>query len=257
VSGPDGIPITRSAEAHPAGPVRAVVFDALGTLVALESPAPRLCAELARRGFEVSEAAAGAAMRAEIAYYLEHHLEGRDARTLAELRDRCAVVVRRSLALPGLDHATARASLVAALHFRAQPDASDALQTLRRAGVRLSVASNWDCSLPCVLASVGLASLLDSVVTSAGVGAAKPEPRVLEVALAAAGAGTGEAVHVGDSVDHDVAAATAAGVPAVLVDRGDAGPEAGRAPGHRERSQASFTVIRSLAELPALLLEAR
>jgi len=35
-------------------PPEAVVFDALGTLVRLEPPAPRLTAELAARGIEAS-----------------------------------------------------------------------------------------------------------------------------------------------------------------------------------------------------------
>ena len=48
--------------------VRAVLLDAMGTLIELEPPAPRLRAELrARAGLEVSEAEARAAMGEEIA----------------------------------------------------------------------------------------------------------------------------------------------------------------------------------------------
>ena len=62
-------------------PVRAVLLDAFGTLVALEPPAPRLRVELKRTlGVEVGAEAADAAIRAEISFYLEHHLEGADAR---------------------------------------------------------------------------------------------------------------------------------------------------------------------------------
>ena len=52
-----------------------VFLDALGTLVELQPPAPRLRALLAERGFDVDEERAGAAFAAEIAYYLEHNLE--------------------------------------------------------------------------------------------------------------------------------------------------------------------------------------
>ena len=45
-----------------------VFLDALGTLVELEPPAPRLRALLAQRGFDVDEERAGAAFAAEIAY---------------------------------------------------------------------------------------------------------------------------------------------------------------------------------------------
>ena len=56
----------------------AVLLDALGTLVELQPPAPRLRALLAAEGFSVSEEREAAAFRAEIAYYLEHHLDGSD-----------------------------------------------------------------------------------------------------------------------------------------------------------------------------------
>ena len=45
-----------------------------------------------------------------------------------------------------------------------------------RAGLRLVVVSNWDVSLHEVLARTGLTPLLDGAVTSAEVGAAKPDP---------------------------------------------------------------------------------
>jgi len=248
-------------------PARAVLLDALGTLVALEPPAPRLRAELAGRGFEVDAATAEAAFSAEIAYYLDHHLEGRDERSLAALRDRCADVIRRTVGLPGLDLATARAAMLASLRFRPHADATPPLRELRARGLKLVVASNWDCSLPEVLSRAGIGALLDGVVSSASVGAAKPDPRPLAAALAVAGTAAEEAVHVGDSEDHDVAAATAAGVRAILLDRraslaGSAGArlrtdadEAAQGGRAAEVGGAGLTVIRTLAELPSLVLE--
>ncbi|HLL87270.1 MAG TPA: HAD-IA family hydrolase [Thermoleophilaceae bacterium] len=256
-----------AAGAGGGGAPRAVLLDALGTLVALEPPAPRLRAELARRGYAVSAAAAEAAVRAEIAYYLEHHLEGRDERSLADLRDRCAAIVRRSVDVPGLDGATARAALLASLSFRAQPDAAPALRELRARGLRLVVASNWDCSLPEVLAEAGLAALVDGAVSSGAVGAAKPDPRVFEAALAFAGVGPGEAVHVGDSVTNDVAGARAAGVrPILLLRQGEelrpagtpspsAAAASARSGGAVAAGDPGAPVIRTLAELPSLVLE--
>ena len=78
---------------------RAVLLDALGTLLALEPPGPPLRQELRRRGLDVSLEEAERAVAAEIAYYRQHHLEGFDARSLAGLRERCAAVLRD--ALPG------------------------------------------------------------------------------------------------------------------------------------------------------------
>ena len=60
---------------------RAVLLDAMGTLLRLEDPAPRLRAALAARlGVDVGAEAAAAAIRAEIAYYRAHLHLGRDAR---------------------------------------------------------------------------------------------------------------------------------------------------------------------------------
>lgn len=219
---------------------RVVLLDALGTLVELQPPAPRLRRLLRREGFELSEERAAEGFMAEIAYYLEHHLEGSDRERLERLRDRCAEKLRRALALPGLDHATARRAMLGALEFTPYPDALPALGALRERGVTAVIASNWDCSLPDWLAATGIIELVDGVVTSAEVGAAKPEPRVFERALALVGASPAEALHAGDKVDNDVEGAAALGMRAVLVQR-EGDPPAG------------VEAIRSLAELPALL----
>src|SRR5215210_1153795 len=77
---------------------RAVLLDGMGTLVALEPPHERLRATLlAEAGVEVSGRAAKDAFKAEIAYYLAHHLEGSDAESLDRLRDECAAVLHEAL----------------------------------------------------------------------------------------------------------------------------------------------------------------
>jgi putative hydrolase of the HAD superfamily len=220
--------------------VKAVLLDALGTLVERQPPAPRLQRLLGQAGFEVSEERAAAGFAAEIAYYLDHHLEGSDRARLERLRDRCAEEMRRALELPDLDHATARRAMLEALEFRPYPDVLPALAELGARGVTLVVASNWDCSLPEWLGPTGITELVDGVVTSAEVGAPKPDPRVFQRALAIAGAEASEALHVGDKVDNDVEGAAAAGVRAVLLQREGEPP-----PG--------VEAVRSLRELAALL----
>ena len=218
----------------------AVMLDALGTLVELRPPAPRLQAELARSGFDVSQERAAAGFGAEIGYYLAHHLDGRDRRGLEDLRDRCASALMDELDLPGLDHAAARRAMLAALEFAPYPDAAPALRELRTAGSRLVIASNWDCSLPDWLAPLGLLDLVDGVVTSADVGAAKPDPALFRRALELAGVPASEAVHVGDSLDNDVDGARAAGIRPLLLKRQGEPP-----PG--------VEAVRSLADLPSLI----
>jgi putative hydrolase of the HAD superfamily len=224
-------------------PPAAILLDALGTLVSLEPPAPRLRVELAQRfGLDVSEEEAARAIAAEIAYYRAHLDDGRDDAALATLRRRCAEVLRS--ALP--ERAAALAvddvveALLASLRFTAFPDARPALESARRRGQRLVVVSNWDVSLVGVLRNLELEPLLDGIVTSAAVGARKPSPAIFEQGLALAGVGADSAIHVGDTLDEDVAGARAAGVEPVLIRRGD-GPSV---PGVR--------TISSLSELAGL-----
>ena len=220
----------------------AILLDALGTLVALEPPAPRLRAELAARfGLEVSEAEAAGAIAAEIAYYRAHLDEGRDTAGLESLRRRCAEVL--GSALPGdgarLEVDSLMEALLAALHFTAFDDVRPALEAARERGQRLVVVSNWDVSLVGVLRGLELEPLLDGIVTSAGAGARKPSPAIFEQALGLAGVAAAQAIHVGDTLDEDVAGARAAGIEPVLIRRSDGPP----VPGVR--------TISSLAELAA------
>jgi HAD superfamily hydrolase (TIGR01509 family) len=222
-----------------------VLFDALGTLVRLEPPWPLLAGTLvSRHGIEISESQARAAMRAEMTYYLEHHAEGSDSASLADLRARCAAVLGR--ALPDEAAALSEEQLVEvlleSLRFTPFPDAATSLGALRASGIRAAVVSNWDCSLGGVLAGLGLAGLLDAVVTSAEVGVPKPDSLIFESALAAVQCPPARAILVGDSLEIDVAGGRAAGIRSVLLDRGASASD----PGDVER-------IFTLDNLPALI----
>jgi putative hydrolase of the HAD superfamily len=200
--------------------VKAVLLDVLGTLVELESPAPALREEIERRtGVDVGEERATEAFAAEIGYYLAHHIEGDDMAAVEDLRDRCAEEIRRTLALDGFDHATAREAMLAALRFRAFPDALPLLRALKERGVRVVAASNWDASLPDALERTGLAPYLNGAVSSAAVGSAKPDPAVFHAALELARCDPADAFHVGDSPQGDVDGARAAGIRVALLDR--------------------------------------
>jgi putative hydrolase of the HAD superfamily len=203
---------------------RAILFDALGTLIELRPPAPRLRAELARRyGVSVNERDAERAIAAEIAFYRRHLDRGRDPESLAALRVRCAEALREALpsaTRPGLPGADVLAeALLASLHFDPYVDVRPALAGYRARGLGLWVVSNWDVSLHEVLRNVGLAPMLDGVLTSAEAGVRKPASAIFEQVLAWAGVAAGEAVHVGDSLEEDVAGARSAGIEPVLIKR--------------------------------------
>lgn len=196
---------------------RALLLDALGTLVRLEPPAPLLAERL---GIPLADA--GRAVKAEIAFYRANIARGRDAAGLADLRRDCARIVRDQLGLDApLD--AVEADLLASLRFTAYPEVPGALRRWRAEGRRLVVVSNWDVSLHEVLEATGLRALIDGAVSSAEIGAAKPDPAPVRRALELAGAAPGEAWLVGDSPAEDVPAARAAGVEPVLVLREDGG----------------------------------
>lgn len=224
---------------------RAVLLDALGTLVALEPPAPRLRAVLSERfGVEITHEQAVRAIAAEISYYRAHFDEGRDSAGLAALRGRCAEALRAalpasdSIARIGPDALTD--ALLASLRFTAFPDAGPALGAAREQGRRLVVVSNWDVSLREVLARLELEPLLDGILTSAQAGSRKPSRAIFDQALVLARVPASQALHVGDSVVEDVDGARRAGVEPILLRRdGERGP-----PGVR--------TIATLAELAPL-----
>ena len=193
--------------------IRCVLLDALGTLVELEPPWPLLAAEI---GVDVADAER--AMRTEMDYYREHSHEGRDAESLADLRRRCAEIVSRELG-----QEVTPEQLMAAISFRAFPDALPALTEISGLGLTLVSVSNWDCSLPDGLERCGLAAGLDGVVASAVAGARKPDPAIFAAALELAGCGPDEALHVGDTVEEDVQGARAAGIRALLIRRNGGG----------------------------------
>jgi len=181
----------------------------------------------------------------DIEAYYTHVRRGRPPteEQLADLRRRCAGVLRERLPAAGslgLDELTE--VLLDSLRFTPYADAAPTLATLREAGIRLAVVSNWDCSLAGVLSQVGLGAALDEVVVSAREGITKPDPRIVTLALERLRRAHHEAIFVGDSLETDVAAARDAGVRPVLIDR--FGPGSG---------DSGVETIASLADLPALV----
>ncbi|MDA0170710.1 HAD-IA family hydrolase [Solirubrobacter taibaiensis] len=194
--------------------VKAILLDALGTLIGFENPAPHLQSALQRRGYPVSLEEAERAIRAEITYYRAHLHEGRDAESLHDLRVRSA----RALGLDVPDE-VALDALLAALRFFAYPDSAPTLLALRERGIRLVVVSNWDWSLHERLAETGLTPLIDGALASAEVGSAKPDGAIFRAALQLTGTAPEQTWHVGDTPAADVEGARAAGIRPVLIAR--------------------------------------
>ena len=119
--------------------------------------------------------------------------------------------------------------------------APEALDRLRAAGLRLSLASNAEATLRHQLADLDLARRFDHLAISGEMGIEKPEPRFFTVALEVIGVPPERAIHVGDLYTIDVVGARNAGLEAVLVDVADLSAD------------RDVRRIRALANLPALI----
>ncbi len=219
-----------------------ICFDAFDTLVRLSDPAPRLVERFAELGLTVPYELAAEAFRDEIRYYRSHCLTGRDEPGLDRLRRRCATIMGERVAT-GVPHRLGVEALVdilmGSLEFTLADGCAVCLQTLAERGVTLAVVSNWDCSLPLVLARLGIRDRFAAVAVSAVVGREKPDPALWQAVLDELAVRPEQAWHVGDEPEADAAGALAAGLTPVLI-----GPA---------RAPEGVRKIASLAELPGLL----
>jgi putative hydrolase of the HAD superfamily len=112
--------------------------------------------------------------------------------------------------------------------WRVFEDVLPALNALAALDLRLGVVSNWDDRLGPLLEQLGLSRFFEAIVISCDVGFAKPSPVIFEHTAKKLGVPENLILHVGDSVETDLAGARAAGCEAVLVERGRLGDGAGR-----------------------------
>lgn len=93
----------------------------------------------------------------------------------------------------------------------------DTMRTLRERGYRLGVISNWGRGLGALLNGLEVGSYFDVVISSASVNCHKPESRIFETALTAAGCQPQKSVHIGDHEIADVHGSIGAGMRSILI----------------------------------------
>jgi len=98
-------------------------------------------------------------------------------------------------------------------------DAPPVLEALVDSGYRLGIISNWESRLEQLCGNHGLDRFFTFVLASEAAGWAKPSPLLFRLALKRAGVAPRRAVHVGDSLEHDIHPAAELGISAVLLDR--------------------------------------
>jgi putative hydrolase of the HAD superfamily len=196
--------------------VDAVTIDGYGTLLELRDPIGHLDRELRARGVELQADEIRRGFDAEVAYYVRHKHEAGDADSLERLYTGCAAAFLDELALE-LDPDEFAGAFP--YEFQPVPGALETVDALTALGLALAVVANWDHGLHEQLRRHELEQRFGTVVVSAEVGAAKPDPRPFAAALERLGVPPARAVHVGDRAD-DRDGAAAAGLafrPAPLV----------------------------------------
>ena len=129
-------------------------------------------------------------------------------------------------------------------HFVLYDDVPEALRALRAQGIRIGLISNSHRPLESFDAHFELDGLISVRVSSAEHGFLKPHPSIFRAALDLMDVRPEDAVMVGDSLAHDIVGARLVGMRAILLARGEC----------RVPEDDEVTVIRSLGELPALLV---
>ena len=98
-------------------------------------------------------------------------------------------------------------------------DAGPALEEVADAGLKTGVISNMGRDLGDLIEGLGIRELVDVVASSGEVGTSKPHPGIFQAAMAMAGVGPQEALHVGDDYDGDYQGARGAHMHALLLVR--------------------------------------
>jgi putative hydrolase of the HAD superfamily len=208
--------------------IKAIFFDAAGTLIYLPRPVGEHYREVAARfGAELSAAALEQAFRR--AWMASPARAASPSPRPDDDRDWWRDLVARVLA----ETLTAgqRASFPQAAYFEAvyahfaepgvwalYPEAAEVLTGLRARGYRLGVISNFDRRLDVILRGLGIRQCFEEVILSSEAGADKPDPRIFRRALETLGVAPAEALHVGDDRARD-GGAEALGIRVFHLDR--------------------------------------
>lgn len=108
--------------------------------------------------------------------------------------------------------------------WRLFPETASILARLKSQGFELGIISNFDTRLFSILRGLGIADAFDTVTISSLAQAAKPAPKIFQLALEKHAVNPHEALHVGDSLRDDAEGAVGAGLRALLLDRRSQSP---------------------------------
>jgi putative hydrolase of the HAD superfamily len=213
---------------NPSTPVRAVLFDATGTLLlfresvgeiyrafalefGVDLPATRI-AEAFGRVLSSAEPMVFPDQPAARRRTLERQWWWRQVRSTFRAADSTARFTDFDAYFDRLwNHYAAGAA------WRLAPGTRRALEALRARQVPMAVVSNFDHRLPKILHDLEIIEYFENVTTPVDVGAAKPDRRIFDTALEGLGDPARRAIYVGDRAIEDGAGARRAGLIPIQV----------------------------------------
>lgn len=214
-------------------PLQLVIFDCDGVLVDSEGPSNRAVAEeVTKLGWVMDEAES---MRQFVGFRLE------------AMPSVIAAQIGRDVPEGWVEAMRARLIGVLTAELELMPGVVDVLTAIAAMGLPFRVASNSSMrEMAAKFGRTGLMHLLERAHSADEVGRGKPAPDVFLSAAAAEGVRPGACVVIEDSVPGTQAAVAAGMACLCLVPHGDGAAQ----------KAAGGTIIRSLAEVPALLQHA-
>ena len=204
--------------------IRAVFFDAGGTLLRTAEPVGRTYARFAGHyGWRPSEETLEAGFRSA---WKQRTTEGTDQNGVLG-KNGWKKILRASAEAGGLPPGFPFEDYFEEVyaHFarpdawRAFPETEIAVAGLKQRGIRVGILSNWDPRLRQVLAGFDWAEQLDAVLISEEVGVEKPDPGIFRKAEQTGGWAAQECALIGDDPVSDRRGAERAGWRYALVER--------------------------------------
>lgn len=209
--------------------LKAVFFDAAGTLFDAREPVGHTYARIARKhGLDAEDAAVSAGFRrafsstSSLAFGPGHSED--NLRSLE--REWWHRLVRKSFeGLGELDNFDDFFDELFGYfgdpaNWAPLPETHAVLQDLKDTGLKLGIISNFDYRLYRILEGLELRPFFDKITISSEAGFAKPAREIFAAALFAMKLDSAEAVHVGDSEHMDARGAQDAGLRPILIDVG-------------------------------------
>ena len=211
--------------------IKAIFFDWFNTLAHYYPPREELESQaLKELGFDVSPKALSPGL-----YLADKHLYEENARLpirqrireeQTKLYTRFHRIILKEAGITTTDDVVSKLlfrmlELNNTMKFILFDDVIVTLKALKGKNLKLGLLTNLQTEVDSMCRELGIAAYLDFTVTSAEVGADKPQPPIFLKALELAHVKAAEAIHVGDQYQNDVLGARGVGISPILLDRAD------------------------------------